>query len=94
MLMDIADGAVIAEDVIDAPPHTPGALPKFLAERDVNVIVSGGMGQKAVSLFEENSIEVVMGADGKIVDNLEHYIAQNLQSKGSPCNHEHSDCDH
>ena len=35
---------------IDAPPHQPGLLPPWLAERGVNRIIAGGMGQRAQSL--------------------------------------------
>ena len=53
---------VLKKEELDAPGHEPGLLPRWLAERGVNVIIAGGMGQRAQSLFAENGIKVVVGA--------------------------------
>ena len=43
---------------LDAPPHQPGLLPPWLAERGATDIIAGGMGQRAIDLFNERSINV------------------------------------
>ncbi|MFW6159217.1 MAG: NifB/NifX family molybdenum-iron cluster-binding protein, partial [Planctomycetota bacterium] len=45
-----------------APPHEPGALPAWLAERGVHTIIAGGMGRRAQGLFADKGIDVVIGA--------------------------------
>lgn len=89
-----------ANEIIEAvyvtpPPHTPGSLPQFLGEQGADVIITGGMGQMAVDLFERQGIDVVLGAKGRIDVNLNEYLGGFLTSQGSTCNHEpdHS-CDH
>ena len=47
--------------VLDAPPHEPGLLPRWLHERGANVIIAGGMGMRAQQLFTEKGIRVVYG---------------------------------
>ena len=52
-ILDIADdGATITGRVdLTPPPHEPGVLPRWLGEQQVNVIIAGGMGQRAQQLF-------------------------------------------
>jgi predicted Fe-Mo cluster-binding NifX family protein len=47
---------------LSAPPHQPGLLPAWLAERGANMIIAGGMGQRAQDLFAGHGIEVLVGA--------------------------------
>ena len=67
------------EDV-EAPPHQPGLLPPWLAERGANTIIAGGMGQRAQELFAEQGIQVVVGAPAETPEMLvEAYLAGTLQ---------------
>jgi len=45
-----------------APAHQPGLLPAWLAQQDVNLVIAGGMGQRAHNLFSQQNIQVVVGA--------------------------------
>ena len=47
---------------VPAPDHVPGLLPAWLKEQGADVIITGGMGTRAQALFQEASIEVVLGA--------------------------------
>ena len=65
---------ITGRENIVPPPHEPGLLPKWLAERGANLIIAGGMGQRALMLFVENNIRVeellrkdrLAGRDGKL----------------------------
>lgn len=48
------------EDV-DAPPHSPGLLPPWLAGHDVQLVLAGGMGGRAKNLFAQHGVEVITG---------------------------------
>lgn len=72
------------------PGHRPGYLPVFLKGLDVNVIIAGGMGETAQQLFNDNGIEVVVGAQGFSDEIVQKYINGELESTGSVCReHEH-----
>jgi predicted Fe-Mo cluster-binding NifX family protein len=74
------------------PGHRPGFLPNFLADRGVNVIISGGMGGGAVEIFNERNVEVVVGAKGDAKAAVEAYLQGSLKSTGSVCHeHQHHD---
>jgi len=73
---------------ITPPPHEPGLLPKWLHGMGVNVIIAGGMGQRAQQLFNQNQIEVVVGAPVDTPENLvSAYLEKTLQPGENTCDH-------
>jgi Mrp family chromosome partitioning ATPase/predicted Fe-Mo cluster-binding NifX family protein len=86
--VDPARKTILKRQDIKAPPHQPGLLPQWLAERRANLIIAGGMGQRAHSLFTEQGIEVVVGAPAETPETLvTHYLAGTLQSGENVCDH-------
>ncbi len=67
---------ILKQEQSDAPPHQPGFLPGWLAEQGVNIIIAGGMGQRAQELFAQHGIQVVVGARP---DKPEHLVAAYLE---------------
>jgi len=88
-LYTVKDTEVIAVNHVSPPPHAPGVIPKFLHDSEVDIVITGNMGAKAVQLFEHNGIDVILGAHGRIDVNLNEYLGGFLSSKGSVCNHNH-----
>jgi predicted Fe-Mo cluster-binding NifX family protein len=79
---------IIKQDELKAPPHEPGLLPTWLAERGANLIIAGGMGQRAQDLFRENGIKVIVGAPAETPENLVNsYLAGTLNSGDNVCDH-------
>ena len=50
-IIDVENEAITEETLVTPPPHEPGLLPAWLAEKGVTNVIAGGMGQKAVSNF-------------------------------------------
>lgn len=70
------------------PPHEPGVLPEWLAGKGAQVIIAGGMGSRAQSLFTENGITVVIGAPVETPEVLAlSYINGTLHSGENVCDH-------
>ncbi len=89
-MIDVDSGTkkIVRREDIVAPPHEPGLLPRWLAERGANMIIAGGMGQRAQSLFEQNRIEVLIGAPSDTPERLvEAYLGGALQSGDNVCDH-------
>ena len=87
-IFDVVNGAVSGRTDVTPPPHAPGVIPKFLNEQDVAVILAGGMGQKAIQLFDQFGIKVVIGApsiDPKLA--VEQYLIDTLQTGTNVCDH-------
>lgn len=92
LVYDTDGKSIIKREIVPNPGHKPGFLPVFLHEQGVNVIISGGMGQGAVTLFQENGIEVVTGAQGEAESAVKQYIEGTLKFSGAVCSeHSHHD---
>lgn len=64
--------------------HQPGQVPQFIREQGADVMLTGGMGRRAIGFFEEYGIEAVTGASGTVRRSLEQYLGGALQS-AEPC---------
>jgi len=79
---------IINSEFIPGPPHQPGMLPGWLAERGANIIITGGMGTRAQNLFNKYGIEVVLGSPaGKPEDIVSEYLNGTLQTGDNICDH-------
>jgi predicted Fe-Mo cluster-binding NifX family protein len=79
---------ILARTDVPAPHHEPGVLPRFLAEKGVNLIIAGGMGMQAQNLFAANKIEVIVGAPCLSPEELaKAYLAGTLVSGMNVCDH-------
>ncbi|NAW69721.1 ATPase [Vibrio sp. V27_P1S3P104] len=79
---------IVSRNDVDAPPHEPGLLPAWLGDKNVELVISGGMGQKAKQLFEARSIQVVVGAPSETPELLvQAYLGGRLTSGVNACDH-------
>jgi predicted Fe-Mo cluster-binding NifX family protein len=82
------DGSIARREDVVPPPHEPGLLPRWLHEREVNVIIAGGMGGRAQELFAQNGIKVVTGAPRETPEALvKAYLAGSLVTGDNACDH-------
>lgn len=65
-IVEIEDGQVTSQTQVANPGHRTGFLPKFMHEQGVDVMVTGGMGQRAVGFFQQFGIQPVVGVQGPI----------------------------
>jgi predicted Fe-Mo cluster-binding NifX family protein len=84
---EIEDGQIVAREVVANPGHEPGFLPGYLAKRGVTCIVAGGMGPRAVMLFEERQIQAITGVTGPVEDTLGALLRGELEGGESLCEH-------
>ncbi|MCK4788537.1 MAG: P-loop NTPase [Desulfobacteraceae bacterium] len=81
-------GQIVNRQNLTPPRHEPGVLPKWLHGEGVNIIIAGGMGQRAQQLFAQNQIEVVVGAPAESPENLvSAYLNNTLQAGENICDH-------
>ena len=87
-IVEVEDLKIVKETFVSPPVHEPGSYPRFLAEAGVSTIISGGMGQKAQSLFAQNNIEVFMGVGSEEPQTLvQHYLDNKLTAGDNLCDH-------
>lgn len=77
-----------SQELVDPPAHEPGILPKWLSGLHVNLVIAGGMGQRAQQLFAQNQIEVVVGAPADNAQDLvSAYLEGRMECGENVCDH-------
>jgi predicted Fe-Mo cluster-binding NifX family protein len=87
VLVDVEEGEVQAVQTIDNPyyrQHQPGQVPGFIRTQDADVMLSGGMGGRAVTFFQQYGIQPVTGAAGTVRQSVERYLSGELTGT-APC---------
>ena len=87
ILVDIDDGAVTATQDIANPfaeAHQPGEIPTFIKQQNAEVMLSGGMGGRAIEFFTQAGIKTATGASGTVRESLEKYLGGTLVA-AAPC---------
>ena len=87
-LYEVQDGTIRNTRQLTPPAHEPGAFPQWLKQQGVDVVISGGMGRRAQSLFSQHGIEVILGLSGSDPAQLvSRYLKGKLASGANPCDH-------
>lgn len=98
VLVDLEGQEVKAVQSIANPHygnHQPGQVPGFIHSQGANVMLTGGMGRRAITFFQQYSIEAATGASGTVRHALEQYLGGMLRG-AAPCResvahaHEHA----
>ena len=87
ILVDV-DGDEIGEvQVIDNPyyaQHQPGMVPGYIQSHNADVMISGGMGRRAIAFFQEYGINTATGATGTVKTTIDSFLHGDL-STSEPC---------
>ncbi|PKQ63841.1 ATPase [Labilibaculum filiforme] len=87
-LLDIADNSIVAEELVAAPPHEPGLLPPFLADLGVTDVIAGGMGNRAIQIFNQHNVNVFVGAPQiSAVELVNGFLNKSLSFTANYCDH-------
>jgi predicted Fe-Mo cluster-binding NifX family protein len=87
-LINVDNGKIQDKMSMIPPPHEPGVLPKWLHGQGVSLVIAGGMGQRAQSLFAQNGIKVIVGAPSLPPEELvNQYIGGTLVTGPNICDH-------
>jgi len=86
-LVDVEGTNVKAVEVVENPyygAHQPGQVPDFIHQQKADVMLSGGMGGRAIQFFEQFGIQTATGATGTVQSALEGYLDGELTG-AAPC---------
>ncbi len=87
ILVDMENSEVTTVQSVANPfaeAHQPGEIPQFIHEQKANVILSGGMGGRAIEFFEQVGVKAATGAIGTVRQALENYLGGKLK-EAAPC---------
>lgn len=87
-LLQVEDENVVSEELLTPPPHEPGVLPKWLAEKGVTDVLAGGMGHKAIQIFNYNDVNVFVGAPKLSAKDLAiGFLEKSIDFSANYCDH-------
>jgi len=87
VLVDLEGRDVQAVQAVSNPyygHHQPGQVPGFIHDQEANVMLTGGMGGRAIAFFQQYGIQAATGASGTVRHALEQYLGGGLQG-AEPC---------
>ena len=93
-IYEVEDNKVISSEIIGSNGAGHGALAGLLAEKQINVVICGGIGGGAQDALSEQGIEVYSGAEGDVDAAVELYLKGELVSGGVNCDHHHEEEGH
>ncbi len=64
--------------------HQPGQIPQFISDQRAEVMLSGGMGGRAIQFFTSLGIEAATGAAGTVAESVTAYLAGHVRG-AQPC---------
>jgi ATP-binding protein involved in chromosome partitioning len=73
-------------ELLTPPPHEPGVFPVWLGKMGCDLIIAGGMGGRAVDLFRQNGIQVIIGASSRKPEEIVNaFLNGELMTGANPC---------
>ncbi len=98
--VDADSRTISGKEVAVPPPHERGAFPMWIRNQGATTILAGGMGPRAVQMFQAYGIEVVLGVEGPSQpdDLVRAHLDGTLNASGNGCGggelhhcHDHED---
>ena len=84
----IEDNKIVEITEHTPPKHEPGVYPRWVASLGVTDVIAAGMGQRAINLFHEQKINVLVGAPLEGArEILEKFLAGKLELSANCCDH-------
>lgn len=88
ILLQVEDDKIVGENKLVPPPHEPGVLPKWLAEQGATDVIAGGMGQRAIQIFNHHGVNVFVGAPQLSARELaEGLLSRSITFAANYCDH-------
>lgn len=85
-LVEVDQDQIQSVSIIENPfyaSHQPGQVPGFIKEQNAEVMLSGGMGGRAIQFFSQFGIETATGASGTVEDTVTRFLDGKLKGASS-----------
>ena len=86
--VDRQAGEVLNRRDVEPPLHQPGVLPRWLHDQGVKLVISGGMGGRAIQIFNQFGVDVLLGASAEPPEAIvADFLADRLATGDNICDH-------
>lgn len=85
-LVEVEGNEIQSTQIIDNPfyaAHQPGQVPGFINEQGADVMLSGGMGGRAIQFFNQFGVEAATGATGTVENAVRCYLEGKIKGADS-----------
>jgi predicted Fe-Mo cluster-binding NifX family protein len=85
-LVEVEEKQIQTVSIIENPffaAHQPGEVPGFINEQKADVMLSGGMGGRAIQFFSQFGIEPATGAAGTVENAVNSFLEGKLTGASS-----------
>ena len=87
-LFEVNNSQIENEEAKIPPPHQPGIIPKWIHQQGATDVIAGGMGQRAIDIFNQLGINVYVGAPSKDSRSIiEEFLNGTLETQANLCDH-------
>ncbi len=91
-IYDISDNKIVSSEIIGNGGSGHGALATLLSEKNIDVLICGGIGAGAQNALLSNGIKFFAGVSGDADKAVSDYLENKLNFNPNPfCNH-HGNC--
>lgn len=90
-LYEVEGDHVVSSEVIGTDGNGHEALADFLAQKGVDVVICGGLGEGAQAALAAAEIDVISGAEGEADAAVAAFLSGELVSCGACCDHHHDE---
>lgn len=88
-IYDVEDNKVVSSEVISSNGQGHGALANLLSDKDIDVLICGGIGGGAEAALNDNGITLCAGASGNCDEAAQAFLRGELINSGVNCDHHH-----
>ncbi len=79
---------IVAKEVLEAPRHAHGSMPRFIKAHKCTDVLCGGLGQGAITMLNQMGIQVHGGAPAIDIEQvIEQYLNGSIVYGSSSCHH-------
>jgi predicted Fe-Mo cluster-binding NifX family protein len=86
-IFEIENNQIKNKEILDNPGHEPFFLPKFLKEKNVNILISQGAGPRAIKLINELKMKIILVEKQENEIIITKFLNGELKECNNSCNH-------
>ena len=91
---NVVDGKIVEKGV--SPNDSShfggqGLPPERMMALGADIVISAGMGQRAISMFQESTVAVLQALDASVEKSIQDYVNRKLTELTEGCLHDHED---
>lgn len=92
LVVNVENQKEISREIAIPPEgeHIPGAMPRWIASLGANLLITGGIGQRASQMLRDGGVDVACVQPLSVEKILGEFLDNSLEIVGDQCSHDHS----